>query len=171
MNEATDTVTASTETRSLVVREADIPSVATGEEKPKKEKKAPAVGSLRWAASVWRQAAKALDSTGWIQGMAGGPEAGGYCAIGVIGRHLQETAPISAVIRPAAASNLPSNIAGVILDRPCGGVSILNDAPGMTKERVQRYMRAVAWSLEHGGRYPIWVQQLAVTNSAGQVQQ
>ncbi len=113
----------------------------------------------RWYAKAWRDGAALIERYGFRQGSFGS-KADGFCAVGALSAAL--------ALPPTALTAVASRAAvGAAITGDSGMYTVLfNDTPGRTKGEVCRFMRAVAYTLEHGGTFPKWVRRIVEAREA-----
>ncbi len=128
--------------------ELDTPKAAPMTEAVQKRSEKP--GTKRYYASLWRKAAEVIREKGWTQGSYENAQ-GAQCCVGAFGG-----TPAYGHNGDCTVYNVMNAITGAKPD--C--VVTFNDKHCKTKEDILRFMSAVAYSFEHGGGMPSWVQRL-----------
>ncbi len=111
-------------------------------------------GTKRFIASIYRKAADFFDTHNWCKGLFHNPKDDSYCAVGGFRAVATEGSYVHGALREEKI--LSFAVAGKFMV-----MMVYNDLASTTKADIQRFMRGVAYMLEHGGRLPPWAKAMA----------
>ncbi len=115
------------------------------------------MANKREAATYLRRAASFLDYHNWGRGYFHNTDDNAYCAIGA----LREVAggPMRArEIMWCESGAHARQLCNALTGSDVGSIYTYNDGWARGKEDVQRFLRGIAYMLEHGGRLPKWAE-------------
>jgi hypothetical protein len=118
----------------------------------------------RRLAKAWRDGAALIERHGFSQGFYGNRDVG-FCTLGAVRAAGSAT---GAGADPLAMTSFTWPLLTAITGKADIYPVAYNDAPGRTKEEVCRFMRTVAYTLEHGGTFPKWVQRIVESRKAAE---